>query len=176
VKLDKRHMAASAVMLVGSIIYNVWVFTGSGSSSGAGAVRPASAPSQSSLDQPSGANGAPIDPAQVRPLPDVALDRQPEWPRNPFQDLRVREEGPVVVEEVAAPVVIPETDPVVGTILYSSDRKAAVIDGHVVRIGDAIGTAKVVDILPKAVIIESPERGRRTLELKPVSRTPAARK
>jgi hypothetical protein len=170
-KLDKRHMAASAVMLVGSIIYNVWVFTGGGKT-------PVTAPQAGGPPQPlasgpaSAGSGGPIDPAQVRPLPDVGLDRIPEWPRNPFQNVSVVETAGPVIEEAPAPV--PEVDPVVGTILYSSDRKAAVIDGHVVRIGDAIGTAKVVDILPKAVVIESAERGRRTLELKAVSR-PAPR-
>src|SRR5205085_665537 len=33
VKLDRRHMVASVIMLVGSILYNVWVFTGGSSTS-----------------------------------------------------------------------------------------------------------------------------------------------
>jgi hypothetical protein len=174
VKLDKRHMIVSVVLLVGSIIYNAWVFTG-GSKTTVATPRPAGGVAQTLPGGGSPAGSDAIDPSQVRALPDVALDRLPEWPRNPFQNPSLPVDvGPIV--ENPSPAPVPEADPVVGTILYSSDRKAAVVDGHVVRVGDAIGTAKVVEILPKAVIIESPDRGRRTLELKPGPRTaPSAR-
>jgi hypothetical protein len=163
VKLDKRHMGLSLVLMVGSVIYNVWVFAGSGKKT---VVPPATAPARAlPSGQPISDSGGRIDPAQVKALPDVALDRFPEWPRNPFQNAHPPAEVVAVVEPPPAPV--PEADPVVGTILYSSDRRAAVVDGHVVRIGDAVGTSQVVDILPRAVIVESRERGRRTLGLKP---------
>lgn len=167
-KLDKRHMGVSVALLIGSIIYNVWIFTGSGK---AKAIAPPSASIQTPPSgQPITTSGGPIDPGQVKALPDVALDRVPEWSRNPFQNVR-QPEDVVAVTGDATPAPVPEADPVVGTILYSSDRRAAVVDGHIVRIGDMIGTSKVVDILPKAVIIDSPDRGRRTLEMRPGSGT-----
>jgi len=162
VKLDKRHMGVSIVLLVGSVIYNIWVFTGSGTA------RPTSQPSgpiQALPDGAPAADGGPIDPAQLKPLPDVALDRPPEWSRNPFQNMRAPAEV-VAVTGDSVPEPIPDADPVVGTILYSSDRRAAVVDGRIVRIGDMVGTSRVVDILPKAVILDSPEGGRRILEMK----------
>jgi hypothetical protein len=168
VKLDKRHMGVSAAMLVGSIIYNVWVFTGGTKP------KPTAQPSAPLQELPTGGRSAtatgPIDPAQVKPLLDVAIDRLPEWPRNPFQDVRAPGEV-IATTDDAPPAPVAEADPVVATILYSTDRKAAVVNGRIVRIGDMIGTSKVVDILPKAVIIESPATGRRTLDMKPGSGT-----
>jgi hypothetical protein len=173
VKLDKRHMAGSVVMLVGSIIYNVWVFTGSSRTSArndvvaAGdAIPPADTRSTS---------GGPLDPAQVHALPDVELDRVPQWPRNPFQNLR-QQPIEVVAEapEPLPPPPPPPPDPVIASILYSADRRAAMIDGHIVRIGDVLPAGRVVDILPKAVVIES-EDGRRTFDMKPPSSGSAAK-
>ena len=166
-KLDRRHMAVSGVMLVGSIIYNIWVFTGSGTGAVVTQARPPVDAVAAAPALPGGS--APFDPSQVEPLPDIGLDRLPEWPRNPFENVN---EAPEVIAAIeATPEAVPDPDPVVATILYSSDRKAAVVNGRIVRIGDMVGTAKVVDILPKAVIIDSPERGQRTLEMKPGSGT-----
>jgi hypothetical protein len=55
---------------------------------------------------------------------------------------------------------------VVATILYSADRRLAMVDGRIVRVGDRLGDATIVDIIPNAVIIESPDRGRRSLMLR----------
>jgi len=167
-KLDKRHMGVSVVLLVGSIVYNVWVFTGKGATT----ARPQASGPVNALPpaQPLSNGSAPLDPEQVKALPDIALDRVPEWPRNPFENANQAPEV-VAATEAAAPAPVPEADPVVATILYSSDRRAAVVNGRVVRIGDTIGTSKVVDILPKAVIIESADGDRRTLDMKPGSGT-----
>ena len=163
-KLDKRHLVAALTLLVGSIIYNVWVFTRPASGTS-----PAGTPVAMVAEAPvpsGGAPGAPVplDPAQVKPLADVELDRLPDWPRNPFANLRPQE--PVVVD-VAAPITVPDADPVVATILYSADRRLAMVDGRIVRVGDRLGDATIVDIVPNAVIIESPDRGRRSLTLRP---------
>lgn len=170
-KLDKRHLVVSFVLLVGSIIYNVWVFTTppSRTAERSGTAAPGAPPTVSEV----GARHAsplpvdPVDPSQVPALPDIALDRPPEWPRDPFANPRAVR--PVVVEieaEALAPAPPPDVDPVVASILHSATRRLAVVDGRIVRIGDAVGTATVVDILPKAVIVESPARGRRTIELR----------
>jgi hypothetical protein len=96
-------------------------------------------------------------------LADVELDRVPQWGRDPFEDMH---EVPEVVE--AAPAPPPpavEADPVVASILYSTGRRLAVIDGRIVRPSDRVGGATVIDILPKAVVLEFAEGDRRTVEL-----------
>jgi hypothetical protein len=40
-----------------------------------------------------------------------------------------------------------------GTILYSSDRKLAIIDGRIVGVGDEVRGARVTDITPTAVFV-----------------------
>ncbi|OLC39944.1 MAG: hypothetical protein AUH43_27610 [Acidobacteria bacterium 13_1_40CM_65_14] len=40
-----------------------------------------------------------------------------------------------------------------GTILYSSDRKLAIIDGRIVGVGDEVRGARVIDIMPTAVFL-----------------------
>ena len=150
-------MIASVILLVGSVIYNIWVFTRPSTRVG-----PASAPIDASFE-----STAPPPPAapQASPtsgasLPDVAIDRLPTWPRDPFTDLQ----APPEVVAVAAPPA-PEPDPVVASILYSEARRFATINGRITRIGDQVGSYTLVDILPNAVVVESPLRGRRTLPL-----------
>lgn len=163
-KLDKRHLIVSLALLIGSIIYNVWVFTRPaagrpGVTAGVAVDAAASAPASGT------AGSAPVDPAQVKPPADVALDRLPAWPRDPFANPRPPQ--PLVVDTATAPEPAPEPDPEVASILYATDRRLAMINGRVVRVGDTLAGSNVVDILPNAVIIESPERGRRTLALRP---------
>ena len=169
-KLDKRHLVASVALLVASIIYNVWVFTRPSRATVAANAAAADALAQAASvasPLPSGSTGPlAVDPAQITPLPDVEIDRLPEWPRDPFADQRPQE--PVFAEAgVPEPVAVEDPDPVVASILYSASRRLATLDGRIVRVGDKIGNATVVDILPSAVIIESPERGRRTLTMRP---------
>ncbi len=94
----------------------------------------------------------------------MATDRLPEWPRDPFENLQ---EAPEVVVGAAAPAPAParEPDPVVASILYSTGRRLAVIDGRIVRPGERAGGGRVLDILPKAVVLELPDGDRRTVEL-----------
>ena len=44
-------------------------------------------------------------------------------------------------------------DAVLGTILYSPDRKLAIIDGHIVQADDDVRGARVIDITPTAVLL-----------------------
>jgi len=163
VKLDKRHLVVSLILLIASIVYNVWVFTRPADDSlgvNTNAVQPIDTSRGVTVD---GASQVVIDPTQVADLPDVALDRLPEWPRDPFANLR--REAPIVaaVTPVSEPIVEPEPDPVVGSILYSTNRRLVTIEGRVARIGDVVAGVRIVDILPNAVVVESPIRGRRTL-------------
>jgi hypothetical protein len=160
-KLDKRHMAGSLAILGCAITYNVWVFT-----------RPAGRPAGGAAagdimaEAPSVAGDArvAIDTTAIPALADVATDRMPEWPRDPFEN---RHEPAEVIGGAAAPAPAPaiEPDPVVTSILYSTGRRLAVIDGRIVRPGERAGGGTVLDILPKAVVLELPDGDRRTVEL-----------
>ena len=158
--LDKRHMAGSVLMLGAAIAYNVWVFTRP-------ATRLAAAPAPidimgASSSGNAGEPSAASDLAQA-PLPDVEIERVPQWPRDPFE---VMHKAPEVVEAAPAPPPpVVQPDPVVASILYSIGRRLAVIDGRIVRPNDSVGTATVIDILPTAVVLEFAGGDRRTVEL-----------
>ena len=170
-KLDKRHLVVSFVLLIGSIVYNVWVFTrpAAGTSAAAGAQVSSGA---ALVAQEGNAGTVPIvDLTQPPVLPDVTLDKLPEWPRDPFVGMR-RQPAPEIVD-VRDPTPAAEPDPIVASILYSSSRRLALIDGRVVRAGDEVSGVRVVEILRNAVIVESAFGGRRTLSLTPPGTVPS---
>lgn len=162
----KPHLYASVVMLAGAIAYNVYVFNQPTTRPG-GVQRPVSQVTGSAAVAP--AAGAPTDLSQLPPVPDVALDVLPRWTRNPFAVRRAvaDEEPEPILDTLADPAPAAEPDPVVSSILYSSDRKLAIVNGRVARIGDVIAGVTIVDIQPAAVVIDSRDRGRRTLSLRP---------
>jgi hypothetical protein len=164
-RLGRTHLIASLAMVAASIVYNVWVFT-----------RPARRSDSSTTPAPlidglapSGpvVTGEPavaaIDPTTLPPPPDLDLVRAPEWPRNPFMSTSIRR-----AEVVVAPVVEPDvdTDVALATILHSAERRLAVVNGRIVRAGDRIGSSTIVDIQPRAIVVESPRGGRRVVELR----------
>lgn len=162
-KMGKPHLVGSLIMMAASIAYTVWSFQ----SAPATAAR-AQAPAEL-IDGPvasSGSAPAPIDPTTIAPVPDVALDRLPLWPRNPFVPVRPAVEETLVVD-VAAPVVETAPDIVVSGIMYAPPRRSAVVNGRRYNVGDRIGAETIVDINPSGIVMESPERGRRTIEKQP---------
>ena len=157
--LDKRHMAGSVLMLVGAVAYNVWVFTRPATRLAA-APAPIDITGAPSTGPETGERRGALD---VPLLQDVALDRVPQWGRDPFEDMQA---APAVVETAAPPAPpVVEADPVVASILYSTGRRLAVIDGHIVRPKDRVGSAMVIDILPKGVVLEFADGEVRTVEL-----------
>jgi hypothetical protein len=56
-------------------------------------------------------------------------------------------------------------DAALGTILYSADRKLAIVDGRIVGIGDEIRGARVVDITQTAVMLRDAQGRLRRLTL-----------
>jgi hypothetical protein len=98
----------------------------------------------------------------VPALPDVALDRLPRWSRDPFDDMH---DVPEVVEAAPPPPPAVQADPAVSSILYSTGRRLALIDGRIVRPNDRVGSATVIDILPRAVVLESADGERRAVAL-----------
>ncbi len=61
-------------------------------------------------------------------------------------------------------------------IKISKGRRSAVIDGHVVRVGDKVGDATVVSLSESAAVMKDAEGNRVTLRLLPQGeKTPAAK-
>lgn len=60
----------------------------------------------------------------------------------------------------------PQPDLFVGSILYSPQRRLAIVNGRIVRIGDRIGSSTVLYIEPRAVVVQSEDGTKRTLELR----------
>ena len=56
-------------------------------------------------------------------------------------------------------------DAALGTILYSPDRKLAIVDGRIVGIGDEVRGAQIVDITPTAVMLRDAKGRLRRLAL-----------
>jgi hypothetical protein len=106
---------------------------------------------------------ATIDPTTVAAPPEVDLSHAPEWQRNPFAS---RWQQRIDVAVVPAVQIESEPDVVVASILHSADRRLAVVNGKIVRAGDRVGSSTVVDIQPRAVVIESSRGARRLVELR----------
>ena len=163
-KLGKPHLIASLVMVAASIAYNVWVFTRPARRSAPVAPAPFIENVAASGPVVTGdGTVAAIDPTTVAPPPEVDLSRAPEWRRNPFARTWQHRAEPAVVPAVQ---VESEPDLVVASILHSADRRLAVVNGKIVRAGDRIGSSTIVDIQPRAVVIESSRGGRRLIELR----------
>jgi len=163
-KLGKGHLVVSLAMVAASIGYNVWVFTRPArrgpNSSPAPLVENVSAPGPVVTGQET---AAPIDPTTVPPPPDVDRARAPEWRRNPFASAWQRR---VEVAVAAAPAVDVEPDIVIASILHSNERRLAVVNGRIVRAGDRVGSSTILDIQPRAIVVESRSGARRVVELR----------
>lgn len=160
-KFTKRHLVGSVALLVASILYNVWVFWG-GAAAPAGQVRgiSAEAPAGASVTGPAGV--APIDPMEIPPPPAVDVAIEPAWERDPFR--RVGADVPKPNDQAAQPVA---TDLRVRSILFSPERRVAIVDSRVVGVGDRLPTgATVVDIARDAVTLRMPSGEHRRLALR----------
>lgn len=166
-KLGRRHLIASLVILAASIVWNVWVFTQPD------AARPRPVRQNDAqvplLGSPAASGGAPgagfVDPASIPPPPPLDLTREPVWIRNPFAQITAATAAPSSAPAAApAPVV---AEPVVGVILFSGDgRHSAIIDGRVVVAGDRVRDAVIISIQRDAVILQRPSGERVRLPLR----------
>ena len=75
------------------------------------------------------------------------------------------EPAPARVRPAAPPEVPLPFDAVLGTILYSSDRKLAIIDNRIVGVGDEVRGARVTDITSSAVLLRDVQGRLRRLSL-----------
>jgi hypothetical protein len=102
-------------------------------------------------------------------------------PRSDRAPELVRQETPVVLpRQEAAPelarrddardtprAVNAEPELVVDTILFSAERRLAIVNGRIVQVGDRVGaSATILDIEPQAVIVQSADGTKRTLGLR----------
>jgi hypothetical protein len=86
----------------------------------------------------------------------------PRWTRNPFASEPRAD---------ARRAVVAEPDPVVTSILFSSGRRVAMVDGHIVGAGDRVRTGVIRRIDADAVVVAGPDgRERRVPIARPVVR------
>ena len=72
--------------------------------------------------------------------------------------------------EAAPPEVALPFEATLGTILYSQDRKLAIIDGRIVGVGDEIRGARVTDITGSTVFLRDEQGRLRSLALRVAGR------
>lgn len=104
---------------------------------------------------------APGDPATIPAPPPVDMQTAPSWPRDPFLA-----HGETRNQAVAAATPErAEPDPVVQSILYSSERRLALVDRRILKVGDHVGAATIIDIQPTAIVLRQPGGRTRRVEL-----------
>ena len=103
-------------------------------------------------------------PAQAPRTQMVDVTTVPEWTRDPFAaHPRAEAERPVAAAAQPAPVV--------NSVLFSSGRRVALVDGRVVRPGDRVRAGVIRSIEPDAVVIQEPDGRVRRFEIeRPVIR------
>lgn len=165
-KLGRRHMIGSLLLLAASIVWNVWVFSQPAS------VEPITAAVGGASEGRASAVTVPVDPSSIPPPPPLDLSQRPVWAGNPFE----RPQESVVPEPpaVAPAETAPPAEPKVSVILYSAGRRAAVIDGRIVAVGDGVAGGVVRDIARHAVTVDFPDGTRKRLSLddRAAGRTP----
>lgn len=155
-KVQRSHLRIALFVLAAAVLYNVWVF-----------VRPAARPAQPAAPQqpllsgevpPRGDAQEAIDPLSIPAPPAIEVATGPSAVRDPFLfGDETREERPAASEFTP--------DPLVRTILFSSTRKTAIVDGRMVSVGDSVGSLKVTDIERTAVVFTTAAGERRRVSL-----------
>jgi len=157
-KVQKSHLRLALFALGAAVLYNLWFFV----------LRPGprvtgrTTPEQPLLWAGALTPGAPahLDPATIPAPPDVDMSAPPAFGRDPFLfGDESRNITPVVVRQRSGP------EPVVRSILFSSSRRLAIIDGHIVGVGDAVGTYTVSEIDQGAVVLTTPTGERRRVSV-----------
>jgi hypothetical protein len=114
---------------------------------------------------------APVKPTPIVPArsillaPAPASSKAPATAATPVTSAR----QPPPAEPPALPFVA-----VLGTILYSPDRKLAIVNDRIVGPGDEVNGATIVDITPTTVLLRDAQGRLRSLTLGVGARTPAA--
>lgn len=146
----RTHLTLALTALAAAVLYNVWHFI----------VRPAaperSAGPRTAVEQPLTPGGASPadtarDPLAIPAPPPVDLASRPSWGRDPFL---FGGESRAAARPAAPPPA--QVRPAVRTILYSSDRRLAIVNGRTVGVGDAVGEYTVAEIERTAVVFTAP--------------------
>jgi hypothetical protein len=145
----RTHLMLALAALAAAVLYNVWYFV----------FRPAamttSVGPRAAVEQPlapaADSAGAARDPLSIPAPPPVDLASRPSWGRDPFL---FGDESRAVSRPAARPPA--PVRPTVRTILYSSTRRLAIVDGRTVGVGDAVGAYTVADIERTAVVFTAP--------------------
>jgi hypothetical protein len=111
------------------------------------------------------------DPLSIPAPPPIDAASRPAWGRDPFLfgDESRSEPRPAAV---AAPE---PARPFVSTILYSSSRRLAIVNGRTVGVGDAAGAFTVADIERTAVVFTAPNGDRVRVSVHAAEPRPVAR-
>lgn len=147
-KVRKSHLRLALFALGAAVLYNVWFFV-----LRPGPRPPARAASEQPLfGAPGFAAGATApDPVAIPAPPEIDMLASPSWRRDPF--LFGDETRQVTAAKL--PQSVPSA-PVVRSILYSADRRLAIVDGRIVGVGDPAGTYRVSAIEQDAVVFTTP--------------------
>lgn len=160
--LGKGHLMATVPLFAAAVVYNIWHFSSGGELVVASPAEPEPASMAASGPSVTGEPRVSLDPSTIPAPPDVALDRLPHWPRDPFTSTRRAPVGRAVVD-TTPPAPAPEQDPVVSAIFVSGNRRRARVNGETVTVGDRVGASAIVEIQPNAIVVESPASGRRVI-------------
>ena len=163
-KFNSRHLIAAVILLLGSILYNVWIFWGSSSAKKrTQAAAPTAVAGASATAGTSGGFGL-AGPVTMPPPPPVDLSVAPAWNRDPFRRAGVEAPRPEdVTPAAAAPMAAP--DPVVGAIMFSPERRLAIVNGRITGVGDRLDGGIVADITRDAILVRDLEGDERRYAL-----------
>jgi hypothetical protein len=174
--IRKSHLQIALAVLVLSVVYNLWVFLRPSRSVQPVVPEPGTLESQmarATMTADGGALAAALspavgssDPANIPAPPPIDLASPPSWARDPFL---FGDETRTPPDQAEAPA----PDPVVRSILYSSSRRLAVVDGRIVGVGEQIGTGRIVEIARDGVVIRSADGVQRRVPLGGRQVTPA---
>jgi len=166
--IRRSHLTLALAALAAAVLYNVWYFL----------LRPAFPAASRPAEErplvgptgPADSVGGARDPLAIPAPPAVDLASVPSWRRDPF--LFGDETRAVARPIVQAPAPI---RPSVRTILYSADRRLAIVDGRIVGVGNAVGDYTVVDIEKGAVVFTAPSGERLRVPVHPTAADDVAR-
>ena len=158
--VQKSHLRLAVFALGAAVMYNLWFFV----------LRPDPRPTgRTTPEQPildigalSPGTSARLDPTKIPAPPDVDIHTRPAWARDPF----------LFGDESRTRTAVGGWQPagrelMVRSILFSSSRRLAIVDGHIVGVGDTVGTYTVSDIEQGAVVFATSTGERRRVTVYP---------
>jgi len=157
-KVQKSHLRLAMFALGAAVLYNLWFFV----------LRPGpQAGARVTADQPllesaallPGASVS-LDPVAIPAPPDIDMSTAPVLGRDPFL---FGNESRHVASEATRPILAP--DPAVRSILFSSTRRLAIVDGRIVGVGDTVGALTVTAIEQDAVVFTTSSGERRRVSV-----------